>query len=65
MELPHFDAYSPLYQWESIPRMIRRVTRELSDAEWEGDQQQASVLRDKLDLLLYKKSIGETHDVNF
>ena len=53
------------FTWENLSRVIRRVTRELSDAEWNRDAERAKILREKLDVLLYKKSIGETHEVNF
>lgn len=45
-----------------ITRLIRRLKVELSDAEWRGDDQQAAELRKRLDMLAYKKSIGETHE---
>lgn len=53
------------YKWQEISRLIRRVKRELSDAEWAGDTERATVLREQLTVLVYKKSIGETHEVNF
>jgi hypothetical protein len=51
--------------WIPIDRLIRSVRRELSDAEWEGSYVLAEALREKLAMLLYKKSIGETHEVDF
>ena len=48
-----------------ITRLIRRLKVELSDAEWAGDERLATLLRVKLDMLLFKKSIGETHEVEF
>lgn len=47
--------------WE-IARLIRRLKVELSEAEWAGDEKQADEIRKKLDMLVYKKSIGETHE---
>lgn len=45
-----------------INRLIWRVTKELADAEWNGQTELADRLRSQLDMLTFKRSIGETHE---
>lgn len=44
---------------------ILDLQRALQDLEWNGMADQASVIRDRIAFLKYKKSIGETHDYDF
>lgn len=48
-----------------IKKLIRQVEKELSSADWNGDNELSDELRRKLDMLAYKLSIGETHEVDF
>lgn len=48
-----------------ITRLIRRLKKELSDAEWEGSDDLADRLKARLDILLFKYSIGERYEVDF
>ncbi len=45
-----------------IRRLIRRLEKELADAEWNGLSRIAADLRAKLDILYFKRNIGDTHD---
>ena len=49
----------------SITRLIQYFKKELSNAEWEGNNDVAELLRRKLDILEFKLSIGETTDEDF
>ena len=46
-----------------LSKLIRQLEKELADMEWNGYD--ASAIRDKLDMLRYKVSIGETADWDF
>lgn len=45
-----------------INRLIWRVKKELADAEWNAQTELADALRRQLDMLEFKRSIGETHE---
>jgi hypothetical protein len=46
-----------------LQKLIRHLEKELADLEWNGYD--ATVIRDRLDMLKFKVSIGETHDWEF
>jgi hypothetical protein len=46
-----------------LKKLIRQLEKELADLDWMG--QDTTVIRARLDMLKFKVSIGETHEVNF
>ena len=48
-----------------IGRLIRRLEKEASEADWSGDAPLADELRARIARLRLKKLLGETHEVDF
>lgn len=47
-----------------IRKILRDLKKQLSDLEWSGSAE-ADKVRAKIDMLEWKLSIGETHEVDF
>lgn len=47
-----------------LKKELRQINEALSDAMWEGREESVKVLTKRKELIEYKISIGETHDVD-
>jgi len=50
---------------KQIKIMIRTIEKELSDADWQGDEKLAAQLRARLAILKMKIELGEQYEVEF
>ena len=48
-----------------LAKIIRKIEKELSDAEWRDDKPEANRLRKRLEMLQYKWKIGERVELDF
>jgi len=64
-KLRDYDRASLALQAEPLKTKLKRLEKDMSDADWENDERRIVALDYEIRMTKLKLSIGETHDAAF